>query len=81
MGGLPVPAAWTLTCLGPPENSFSTEVSRSVVVLDSPPSQSDSGHGSRAKTGACSTTTCCARHSIRDEMVYREVAHVGPTDI
>jgi hypothetical protein len=34
MGGLPLPASWTLTCLGAPENSFSTEVSRSVVVLD-----------------------------------------------
>ena len=33
MGGLPVPASWTLRCLGPPEKSFSTEVSRSVVVL------------------------------------------------
>jgi hypothetical protein len=34
MGGLPLPASWTLTCLGSPENSFSTVVSRSVVVLE-----------------------------------------------
>ena len=41
-GGSPLPASWTLTCLGPPENSSSTEVSRSVVVLDPRPSESDS---------------------------------------
>ncbi len=29
-----VPASWTLTCLWSPENSFSAEVSRNVVVLD-----------------------------------------------
>jgi hypothetical protein len=34
MGGMPLPASWTLTYLGSPENSFSTEVSRSVVVLE-----------------------------------------------
>ena len=34
IGGLPPPASWTLTCLGSAENSFATEVSRSVVVLD-----------------------------------------------
>jgi hypothetical protein len=41
MGGLPLPASWRLACLGAPENSLSTEVSCSVVVLDPRPSESD----------------------------------------
>ena len=32
MGGKPLPASWTLTYLVSPENSFSIEVSRSVVL-------------------------------------------------
>src|SRR5215218_2011431 len=41
MGGLPMPASWTFTYLGSPENSLSTEVSPGVVVLDPFSSESD----------------------------------------
>ena len=41
-GGLPLPASWTITCLGLPENSFSTESWPNIVVLDPRPSEFDS---------------------------------------
>jgi hypothetical protein len=41
MGGLPLPASWTITCLGLPENSLSTESWPNMVVLDPRPSAFD----------------------------------------